>query len=129
MEEEKKGLWSCLVDFWGSLFELSFNELITMRIIKVLYAIGVLIAGIVGIWLIVEARHQVGFRVLLYIIAAPTAFILLVIILRVCMELVLTLFRIEENTRKPVVVEETTTQAAVEEVVEPAPAPEAESGE
>lgn len=97
--EEKKNFWACL-------FDLSFSELITTRVIKVLYAVGILIAGIAGLILIAKAFTQ-GFGVgLLYVIAAPVAFILLVIIARVKMELLLTLFRIEENTRKPAPAEE-----------------------
>ena len=97
--EEKKNFWACL-------FELSFSELITLKIIKYLYAIGILIAGIAGIWVFVAALGQTGIWVLLYVIAVPIVFILLVIISRVKMELLLTLFRIEENTRKPAPAEE-----------------------
>ncbi|RKY06415.1 MAG: hypothetical protein DRP65_11815 [Planctomycetota bacterium] len=106
--EEKKGFWSCL-------FDLSFSELITMRVIKVLYAVGILIAAMVGLILIVKAFGQ-GFGTgLLYVIAAPISFIFLVIIARIGMELVLTLFRIEENTRKPAPAEETPAPASAEE--------------
>ena len=92
MEEEKKCFCTCL-------FDLSFSELITMRIIKVLYAIGIAIAGIAGLYLIVMAFTKGFGPGLLHVIAAPIVFIFLVIVLRVCMELVLTLFKIEENTR------------------------------
>jgi len=106
--EEKKGFWSCL-------FDLSFSDLITMRVIKVLYAIGILIAGIAGLMLIVKAFGE-GFGTgLLLVIAAPIAFILLVIIARVKMELLLTLFRIEENTRKPAPAEETPAPTPAEQ--------------
>jgi len=111
--DEKKGFWSCL-------FDLSFSEMITIRVIKVLYAIGILIAAIVGLVLIVKAFGQ-GFGTgLLLVIAAPIAFIVLVIVARVEMELLLTLFRIEENTRKP---------AAAEETPAPAPAEQSEPAE
>lgn len=97
--EEKKCFWSCL-------FDLSFTEFITTRVIKILYMLGIGIAAIVGLMLIITAFTK-GFAVgLLHVIAAPIVFILIVIVLRICMELVLTLFRIEENTRKPVPAEE-----------------------
>jgi hypothetical protein len=99
MEEEKK----C---FCGSLFDLSFSELITMRVIKVLYAIGILIAGVAGLYLIVTAFTKGFGPGLLHVIAAPIVFVFLVIVLRVCMELVLTLFKIEENTRNLVPAQE-----------------------
>ena len=111
--EEKKGFWSCL-------FDLSFTEFITTRVIKILYMLGIGIAAIVGLMLIVTAFTK-GFAVgLLHVIAAPIVFILLVIVLRIYMELVLTLFRIEENTRKP---------AAAEGSPAPAPDEEPESAE
>ncbi|HIJ67833.1 MAG TPA: DUF4282 domain-containing protein [Planctomycetes bacterium] len=97
--EEKKGFWNCL-------FDLSFTEFITTRVIKILYMLGIAIAAFFGLMLIVTAFTK-GFAVgLLHVIAAPIVFVLLVIVLRIYMELVLTLFRIEENTRKPAVAEE-----------------------
>ncbi len=91
--EEKKSFWSCL-------FDLSFSELITVRIIRVLYLIGIILAGVVALVLIVKAFfHGFGMGLLL-VIASPVVFTLLVICCRVKMEFVLTLFRIEENTRQ-----------------------------
>ena len=91
--EDMKGFWSCLLD-------LSFNELITKRIIRILYSIGIAFAVIAGVYLIFTAFTKGFGEGLLYVIAAPIAFLLLVIAFRVMMELLLTLFRIEENTRK-----------------------------
>jgi len=106
--EEKKGFWNCL-------FDLSFTEFITTRVIKILYMLGIAIAGFLGLMLIVKAFTK-GFAVgLLHVIAAPIVFVLLVVILRIYMELVLTLFRIEENTRKPAVAEEAPAAEAAEE--------------
>jgi len=106
--EEKKGFWSCL-------FDLSFSEFVTTRVIKILYMLGIAIAAIVGLMLIVTAFTK-GFAVgLLHVIAAPIVFILMVIVLRIYMELVLTLFRIEENTQKPATAEEASAPAPAEE--------------
>lgn len=91
--EEKKGFWCCL-------FDLSFSELITLRIIRVLYLIGIILAGVVALFLIIKAFFH-GFGTgLLLVIASPIVFTLLVICCRVKMEFLLTLFRIEENTRQ-----------------------------
>ncbi len=106
--EENKGFWSCL-------FDLSFSELITMRVIKVLYAIGILIAGLAGLCLIVTAFSKGFGSGLLHVIAAPVVSFFLVIVLRVCMELVLTLFKIEENTRNLVPAQEAEAPAPAEE--------------
>lgn len=90
--EEKKSFWACL-------FDLSFSELITVRIIRVLYLIGIIIAGVVALVLVVKAFSQGFGKGLLLVIASPVVFTLLVICFRVKMEFLLTLFRIEENTR------------------------------
>jgi hypothetical protein len=91
--EEKKSFWCCL-------FDLSFSELITTRIIKVLYLIGIVVAGIIALALIIKAFFHSFATGLLLVIASPVVFALLVICCRVKMEFVLTLFRIEENTRQ-----------------------------
>ena len=93
MEEEK-----C---FCSSLFDLSFNEFITQKVIKIIYMIGIAIAAIAAIVLIIRAFYGSFATGLVHVIAAPVVFVLIVIALRIYLELVLTLFRIEENTRKP----------------------------
>ena len=86
--------------FLKSLFDLEMKELITLKIIKALYTIGIAIAGIIGVALVITAFTKSFATGLLYVIAAPIAFILLVVVLRVVLELLMTLFKIEENTRK-----------------------------
>lgn len=85
--------------FCKCLFDMSFEQLVTPKILKILYMVGIGIAGIAGVWLVISAFGQSFAMGLLYIIAAPIVFVLLVVVLRVTLELVLTLFRIEENTR------------------------------
>ena len=86
--------------FFGALFDLSFNEIITLKLIKVLYCIGIGIAGIAACWLVFTAFFQTFAVGLLHLILAPIVFLLLVIISRIKMELFVALFKIEENTRK-----------------------------
>jgi len=90
--EEKKSCWCCLLDF-------SFEELITVKLVKALYLIGICVSGIVGICLIIKAFGQNFGTGLLYIVAALIVPVLLVLAIRIVMEILLTLFRIEENTR------------------------------
>jgi MFS family permease len=86
--------------FLKKLFDLEMKESITLGIIKTLYTIGIAIAGIVGVAFVVTAFRQNFAMGLVYVIAAPIAFLLLVVVLRVVLELLMTLFKIEENTRK-----------------------------
>ena len=86
--------------FLKSLFDLEMKNNITLGIFKTLYTIGIALAGIVGVTLVVTAFTKSFAAGLLHVIAAPIAFILLVVVLRVTLELVMVLFKIEENTRK-----------------------------
>ena len=100
--------------FLKSLFDLEMKEPVTLKIIKALYTIGIAIAGIVGVALVITAFTKSFATGLLYVIAAPLAFLLLLVVLRVVMELLMTLFKIEENTRKV----DITAEAEVTEAVE-----------
>ncbi len=100
--------------FLKKLFDLEMKESITLGIIKALYTIGFAIAGIVGVAFVITAFTQNFAMGLVYVIAAPIAFILLVVVLRVVLELLMTLFKIEENTRKV----DITAEAEVTETVE-----------
>ena len=86
--------------FIKSLFDLEMKESITLGIIKTLYTIGIAVAGAVGVALVITAFTKSFATGLLHVIAAPIAFILLVVIWRVVLELLMILFKIEENTRK-----------------------------
>ncbi|MBN1457181.1 MAG: DUF4282 domain-containing protein [Sedimentisphaerales bacterium] len=109
---ENKGFFKSLVDF-------EFKELVTLKVIPILYIIGILVAGVVGIMIFVKAFSQNFAIGLLHVIAAPIAFLLIVIISRIKMELLMTLFRIEQNTRKDQPQAEV-VEAEVKPVTEPA---------
>ena len=89
--------------FFGALFDLSFSEFITTKLIKILYiillviiAIG-LVVGIVGG--LVSMFSRGGFLTgLLTIIMTPIVAVLYVILARMWLELVIVVFRIAENT-------------------------------
>ena len=113
MEDKKK--------FWSSLLDMSFDELITKDVISILYMVGIGIAAITAVVLVISAFGQSFAVGLLHVIAAPIVFVLIVIILRIELELVMTLFKIEENTRK--------VEAAVAAESIPAQESEAEDNE
>lgn len=100
--------------FFKSLFDLEMKESITLGIIKTLYTIGIAIAGIVGVALVITAFTKSFAAGLLHVIAAPLAFILLVTVWRVVLELVTVLFKIEDNTRKVDIAAEAEVTEAVE---------------
>ncbi len=82
------------------LFDLSFSEFVTTKLIKILFLIGIGLAGIGSIGLIVSGFVAgVGWG-LLFLILSPVVFMLLVLLSRISCELILVLFRVAENTSK-----------------------------
>lgn len=93
---QSKGIVEILMDF-------SFEEFVTLRIVKFLYVIGLI--GCVlwgGSVLIAGLATKKLFGILAGLIGAPLAFALGALLLRVYMELILVLFRIAENTQRMV---------------------------
>lgn len=84
--------------FLGSLFDLSFSEFVTTRIIKLLFILAILVSGLSALFILIR-MFSVGFgRGLLGLIVAPILFLLSVLISRIWLEVVIVLFRIAENT-------------------------------
>lgn len=91
--EQRKG-------FLASLFDFSFSEFITTKIIKILYGIGIFFAGLMALFVIVAAfRESPGYGILGLLILAPLVFLLHVIIARVWLEVIIVIFRIAEYAR------------------------------
>jgi len=85
--------------FFGSLFDLSFTEFVTTRIIKLLFIVGIVAAGIGALAILGGAIAAGGFlRIVLGLVLAPVAFVLYVLLVRVWLELIIVAFRIAENT-------------------------------
>jgi hypothetical protein len=89
--------------FFGALFDLSFSEFVTTKLIKILYvllliviAIG-LVVGLISSLVTMFSRG--GFLTgLLGLIFTPIGALIWVIMARVWMELIIVVFRIAENT-------------------------------
>jgi hypothetical protein len=86
--------------FFASLFDFSFTEFITVKIIKILYGIIIVLAGIGVLFFIVTGFQTSAAMGILYLILSPLVFILWVILARVWLEIVIVIFRIEDNTKK-----------------------------
>ncbi len=84
----------------GLLFDLSFSEFVTTRIIKVLFVLGIVFAGI-GSLMILGKGFNAGFLSgLLSLVIAPLAFLLWTLMARMWCELIIVAFRIAENTSR-----------------------------
>jgi len=86
--------------FFGSLFDLSFKEFVTIRIIKVLFVLAIIASGIGALALFIGGIAGGGARAFISIILAPIVFFLYVLLARIWLEVIIVLFRIAENTGK-----------------------------
>lgn len=85
--------------FLGALFDFSFSEFITTKIIKVLYALAIVISGLVSIGWILKGFSLSFSAGLLALILIPLIFLLYVIAVRIWLELVIVIFRIAEHVK------------------------------
>ena len=85
--------------FFSNLFDISMSRFITPSIIKILYVIGIVIVSIVAlIFLIASISNGAP---IVGILLAPLYWIFGVIYLRVLLEIVIVLFRIERRHARP----------------------------
>ena len=86
--------------FFGRLFDLSFSEFVTPSIIKLIFIVGIVLAGLMSLVVFAAFANQGGGAIVAGIVFAPLVFFVYVLFARVLSEVYLILFRIEENTRK-----------------------------
>ena len=92
---EQKGLLA-------SLFDMSFSEFVTPRVIKLLFGLGILFSGLWVILLLGAGFSQGAGPGLLALILSPLVFFLAVLGARVWCEMVIVGFRIADNTTRVV---------------------------
>ncbi len=86
--------------FLKDLFDFSFSQFITVKIIKILFGLAIIGAAIWALMILIGGLGSGSVGVALgAIILSPIAFLFSVIISRVYLELILVLFRIAENTQ------------------------------
>jgi hypothetical protein len=81
------------------VFDLSFSEFVTPSIIKVIFVLGVVLAGLVSLAILISFISQGGGAIVVGLILAPLIFMIYTLFVRVMCEIYILLFRIEENTR------------------------------
>lgn len=89
--------------FFARLFDFSFKEFITLQIVKYLYIIGLVFAGISALGIagtgVSDLRYDF-MEGLVKILLSPVAFVLMSIFIRLVLEALVATFRIAENTTK-----------------------------
>jgi len=90
---DQKGLW-------GTLLDLSFSSFITVKIVRVLYVIGIAMAGLLALGTLLGGFTGDGGAgmAILGLILAPIVFLVAVLAVRVYMELIIVIFKIAEHT-------------------------------
>lgn len=85
--------------FFRALFDFSFTEFVTTRLIRLLYGIGVVVAAASAAAAILRGFQEGPGAGILALIVAPLIFLLVVIIARVWLEIIIVVFRIAEYLR------------------------------
>jgi Domain of unknown function (DUF4282) len=80
--------------FLGALFDFSFSEFVTPKMIRILYGIGLVLAVIGALAFIVGGFHRSTGIGVLFLILSPLIFLLYTIAVRIYLEILIVLFRI-----------------------------------
>ncbi len=84
--------------FFSVLFDLSFTEFITTRIVKFLFIVSIILSAI-GALLLVGAGLKEGFVAgVASVLGASVLFVFYVLLSRIYLEILVAVFRIAENT-------------------------------
>lgn len=86
--------------FFASLFDFSFSSFVTTKIIKLLFILAIVGAGIGSLFVLFSGFSSGFLGALVSLVLAPIYFAVAVILARVWLEIVIVLFRIAENTQK-----------------------------
>lgn len=83
--------------FFASLFDFSFTEFITPKLIKFLYILGMLGAGVAAVGFIITGFAQHWAAGILLLVLSPVIFLFFMIYARVVLELLILWFRFVEH--------------------------------
>jgi hypothetical protein len=83
--------------FLGALFDFSFTNFVTTKLIKVLYALGIIVAALYALAFVVAGFAKGPLFGVLFIVLGAICFFVIVIYSRVCMELIIVIFRAAEH--------------------------------
>jgi hypothetical protein len=86
------------VDLLRALFNFSFNQWVSPKIMKFLYGLSILSAGLIALFFIIMGFNvSMGFGIFSLFIGAPLIFLLTVIYSRVLLEMILVIFRMADH--------------------------------
>ncbi len=86
------------VDFFRALFDLSFNRLVSPKIMKFLYGLSILSAALIALLFIIAGfKASIWFGIFTLFVGAPLIFLMTVIYSRVLLEMILAIFRMADH--------------------------------
>jgi len=86
-------------DSLQALADFSFTRFISPRMMKYLYVLSILFAGVVAVFFVLAGfKTSIWFGIFALLIGAPLTFFLMVFSSRILLETILIIFRIAENT-------------------------------
>ncbi len=97
--------------FFEALFDFSFSEFITTRLIRLLYVVALVVLGLVTIVSIFTGFVEGLGTGLLRLILSPIFFVLGAIVARIYLELIIVIFRIAEHMKRLVALTEARGEA------------------
>jgi len=85
--------------FFASLFDFSFKEFITLKLLKILYILAMIINGLIALSLIWKGFKESPITAIVALIVSPFLFLIFTILARIWIEMLAVAFRIAENTK------------------------------
>ena len=84
--------------FFASLFDFSFTSFVTLKFLRIIYIVALGVIGLIGLGLFLTYLSQGGVYVLIAIVGTPILMLVYLVLVRVGLETIALLYRIEENT-------------------------------
>jgi hypothetical protein len=85
--------------FFGALFDFSFSEFITTKLLKVIYGLAIVAGALPALGAIVLAFRQSFFQGIGMSVAAAILYVIFVSVIRLWLEMTIVIFRIAEHVR------------------------------
>jgi hypothetical protein len=87
------------IDFLHPLFDFSFHRSVTVKMMKFLYILSILFAGLIALsFILVGFESSLWFGLFALLVGAPVVFLLTVIFSRVFLQMILVVFRMADHT-------------------------------
>lgn len=84
--------------FFPTLFDLSFSSFITLKFLKLIYGVALVLIGLATLVFFITGLSRGGGTAIAAFFLVPVFGLLYVVIVRIYLELIAVLFRIGENT-------------------------------